>query len=229
MLNVPAIRAISLDLDDTLWPVWPTIERAEVVLHGWLAAHAPATAARFDRAALREIRVAVGLERPDLGHDLGALRLESIRRALASCGDDPRLAEPAFDVFFAARQQVTLYDDALPALQWLAARYPVVGLTNGNADLAGIGLAPLFVGCVASRELGLAKPDARAFHAAAQVAGVPPEAVLHVGDDLRLDVLGARDAGMQAAWVNRVRAVWPDGEAPGFQVTTLLELCEALG
>mgnify|MGYP003353772201 CR=1 FL=1 len=33
-------RALTLDLDDTLWPVWPAIERAEAVLHDWLKAHA---------------------------------------------------------------------------------------------------------------------------------------------------------------------------------------------
>ena len=44
-LDVKRISAISLDLDDTLWPVWPTIERAERVLHAWLAKEAPKTAA----------------------------------------------------------------------------------------------------------------------------------------------------------------------------------------
>jgi putative hydrolase of the HAD superfamily len=41
MLNLSKIQAITLDLDDTLWPVWPTIARAEVVLHDWLEVHAP--------------------------------------------------------------------------------------------------------------------------------------------------------------------------------------------
>lgn len=45
MLNVARIRAISIDLDDTLWPIWPTIERAEGVLHAWLQAYARQTAA----------------------------------------------------------------------------------------------------------------------------------------------------------------------------------------
>ena len=31
-LELSRIRAITLDLDDTLWPIWPTIERAERVL-----------------------------------------------------------------------------------------------------------------------------------------------------------------------------------------------------
>ena len=57
MLDLAKIKAITLDLDDTLWPIWPTIERAEKALHDWLAEHAPMAAALFaNPAALREIR-----------------------------------------------------------------------------------------------------------------------------------------------------------------------------
>ena len=57
MLNIARVKAISLDLDDTLWPIWPTIERAEKVLHDWLVDHAPMAAALFSSpSALREIR-----------------------------------------------------------------------------------------------------------------------------------------------------------------------------
>ena len=50
MLDISAIRAISLDLDDTLWPVWPTIARAEVALENWLRPLAPAAAALLAQA-----------------------------------------------------------------------------------------------------------------------------------------------------------------------------------
>ncbi|MFG5407658.1 hypothetical protein ABXN37_05510 [Piscinibacter sakaiensis] len=43
-LPLPTPRAITLDLDDTLWPVRPVIRRAEAALRAWLARHAPATA-----------------------------------------------------------------------------------------------------------------------------------------------------------------------------------------
>ena len=46
-LDVGRVRAISIDLDDTLWPIWPTITRAEAVLLQWLTEQAPATAALF--------------------------------------------------------------------------------------------------------------------------------------------------------------------------------------
>jgi FMN hydrolase / 5-amino-6-(5-phospho-D-ribitylamino)uracil phosphatase len=230
MLDLTRIQAITLDLDDTLWPIWPCIERAEKLLHEWLGAHAPRTAALLtDAEALREIRLHMNERRPDLKHDLSALRRESIRLALERAGEDPSLAEAAFDVFFAERQNVTLYEDALPALEFLAARYPVVSLSNGNADLARIGLARLFRGVVSARSFGIAKPDPRIFHAAAEAAGARPEAVLHVGDDVLLDVLGAKHAGMQAAWINRGEALWPhDDPIPDVECFSLSELCALL-
>lgn len=230
-LDVARIRAISLDLDDTLWPVWPVIARAEALLCAWLAQHAPATAARFpDGPALRALVKRLWSERPDLRVDLGALRRESIRLALREAGDDPLLAEPAYDCFHAARQRVELFDDAPAALQFLAARYPVVAVTNGNADVDVAGIGRFFRAHLGAARFGVAKPDARIFHAAAEAAGVPPHQVLHVGDDALLDVRGALDAGLQAVWVNRGEAPWPrDAARPHAAVRDLRALCDLLG
>lgn len=230
MLNLGRIRAISLDLDDTLWPIWPTIERAEKVLHEWLEIHAPMTAALFSNPqALREIREGMVHLRPDLKSDLSALRRESIRLAIYRAGEDPRLADAAFDVFFAERQRVTLYPDALPALEFLAGRYPLVSLSNGNSDLRLMGLEGFFRASLTAREFGVGKPDPRIFHAAAGALDLTPAEVLHVGDDILLDVLGARNAGMQAAWANRNEALWPHvDQVPELEFCSLSELCDAL-
>lgn len=238
MLQPERIKVIALDLDDTLWPIWPTIRRAEEAMHGWLLQHAPATAGVFaDAQALRVIRDEVSANRPELRTDLSALRRESIRLALRRAGDDETLAEPAFEVFFAERQRVQFFDDALPALARLAARYPLVSLSNGNADLQRVGLAPYFRAAVSAQSAGVAKPDARIFHAAARSMGVQAHEVLHVGDDAHLDVVGAVGSGMQAVWVNREGHNWHDRlhaqgaghhakARPHLTVTTLAELCE---
>ncbi len=230
MLDARRVRAITLDLDDTLWPIWPTIARAEAVLASWLARHAPATAAQWaDPPLLHEVRSQLQAERPDLAHDLGALRREAIRRMLQRAGDDPALTEPAFEVFHAERQRVELFDDALPALEWLADRYPVVALSNGNADVQRVGLGRHFHAALSAREFGVGKPDARIFHAAAQAAGVAAHEVLHIGDDARLDVLGALGAGMQTAWVNRAAHAWEhDPLRPHATVADLQALCRQL-
>lgn len=229
MLNLDRIKAISLDLDDTLWPIWPTIARAEQVLHDWLALNAPSTASRYATPhALRELRNEVERQRPELAHDMTALRRESIRAALSSAGDDPALTEPAFELFIAERHNVSFFPDALPALEMLAARYPLVSLSNGNADPARMGLAPFFVASVAALKVGVAKPHARIFHVAAEAVGVKPHEVLHVGDDMLLDVLGARAAGMQAVWINREGVHWPHEERPHLELPDLSGLVEAL-
>jgi FMN hydrolase / 5-amino-6-(5-phospho-D-ribitylamino)uracil phosphatase len=229
MLDIGRIRAISLDLDDTLWPIWPTIERAEKVLHDWLVENAPMTAALFSSpSALRDIRDYMATNKPELKHDLSAVRRESIRLALYRAGENPLLAEKAFEVFFAERQRVELFDDARPALEFLAARYPLVSISNGNADLDRVGIAQYFRAAISAREFGVGKPDPRIFHAAAGAVDLTPEDMLHVGDDATLDALGAMNAGMQAVWVNRSDHMWPHEQQPHMTMAVLTELCDLL-
>ncbi|MFW2357166.1 HAD family hydrolase [Hydrogenophaga sp.] len=230
-LDPTRIRAISIDLDDTLWPIWPTIERAEAMLASWLAQHAPAAAKLYGTpGALREARNHLQTLRPDLAYDLSALRRESIRYVLHRSGDDPALAEPAFEVFFDERQRVQLFEDAMPALEWLSARFPVVAVSNGNADVHRVGLGHHFLAAFNAREFGVGKPDPRIFHAAAEAAGVGPAEVLHIGDDPHLDVVGALGAGMQVAWVNRTDMAWEHAPLqPHVTVADLMDLCRQIG
>ncbi len=214
------IQAISLDLDDTLWPVLPALLKAEQDMHGWLRERAPATAAICSIDRMREIRVLVAMANADRAHDMGWLRLESLRQALREGGDDPALAVGAFNVFLDGRQRVTLYDDVNVVLQRWKSRYKLLVVTNGNADIGRIGIGDLFDVSVAAHELGVGKPDRRIFEHACERAGVLPAQVLHVGDDLELDVRGARAAGMHAAWLRR-----PDLEA---QLRPIREAAPAL-
>jgi putative hydrolase of the HAD superfamily len=229
MLDLKIVKAITLDLDDTLWPVWPAIERAEKALENWLGEQAPMAAALFANPVARdEIRAYVLRTRPELKHNLSAVRREAIRLALYRSKEDPLLAEPAFDVFFAERNRVILYDDALLALEFLAQRFPVVALSNGNADIQRIGLGKYFSASISAQEFGVGKPDARIFHAAAGAVDVPVQSILHVGDDAALDVLGALNAGMQAAWLNRPGEPWRHDVRPHITLTSLTQLCDHL-
>ena len=225
------VTAITLDLDDTLWPVRPTLIAAEKVLAEWLRTNAPATAQNTPPPAMLALRAEVAAEHPQWAHDLSAIRLETIRRALKKQGDDPALAELAFDVFFEARHAVTLYDDVLPGLERLASRYRLVAVSNGNAEVHRIGLQRFFSASVSARLHGVAKPDASIFHAACAAAGGAPHQVLHLGDDLDADVSGALAAGLQAGWICR-----PDGahanaqpRAGAHRFADLLAVADALG
>lgn len=222
------IRAVSLDLDDTLWPIAPAIVEAERALDDWLRTHCPDVAEAYPTEALRELRERVWLAHPQFAHDFTTLRKLSLRAALAPHGYGEEHVEGAFEAFFAARNRVALYDDALPALERLAARWPLATLTNGNADVDRIGIGAHFRVRICARTTGAAKPEPAIFARAAAELGVPAASVAHVGDDPELDVLGAMRAGMVGVWLNRGGAPWPHAGAPHVEIGSLSELEPAL-
>lgn len=227
MLNLKIVKAVTLDLDDTLWPVWPAIERAEKALGQWLSQHAPGTAQLLTSTSVRDgIRSYIVRTRPELGHNMSALRREAIRTALFRANENPLLADAAFEIFYAERNRVDLFDDALLALEFLSARFPLVALSNGNADIERIGIKSYFRANVSAQAFGVAKPDVRIFQAAAGAVDVAAADVLHIGDDAKLDVVGALNAGMQTVWLNRDGAPWIHADGPHMTVTSLTQLCD---
>ena len=230
--SVPAlhrIRAITLDLDDTLWEIGPVIRRAEAELWDWLGEHYPAIPERFSTAAVEELRDEVIREYWAKTHDFRFLRKTVLARMATASGYTTDLVDDAFAVFDAARNRVELYPDVEPALARLADGYVVIAVTNGNASLERIGIRHLFDDVVTAAETGVAKPAAPIFHAAVARAGVAPDETLHVGDHPELDVAGASDAGLKTAWMNRVAATWPGHLAPpDATITTVTELADLL-
>jgi FMN hydrolase / 5-amino-6-(5-phospho-D-ribitylamino)uracil phosphatase len=216
---------LSFDLDDTLWPVAPVIAAAESELLSWLRTHHPQTMSGHSVESLRAMRAEVAERFPQHGHDLTFLRHRSLKELFGAAGDAHALADEAFEVFFAARNRVDMYDDVRPALLRLRSRYRLFALSNGNADLERCGIADLFSGHVTARAAGAAKPDARIFAQLAALAGVEAHQVLHIGDDPLADVVGATQAGMQSAWLNRDARRWPEQFAPPARtITTLAEI-----
>ncbi len=206
------IRAISLDLDDTLWPIAPVIQRVEQHVDAWLREHCPHVAAAWPIEAMRNLRDEVARDHPEHAHDFRAQRRLTLRRALApfDLGDD--WVERIYAIYVQARNEVECYADTVPALTELSARLPLVSISNGTAELARIGLGEHFRFSVAACDVGVALPAPEIFHHACTRLGLAPEQVLHVGDDPHADVAGARAAGMRTVWINRSGARW-DGDA----------------
>ena len=224
------VRAITLDLDDTLWPFAPIGARVEQVMHDWLAVNCPRTAQCFPIPAMRELRERLNAEHPHLVHDFSTMRRMTLERAMRESGDDPAVhVEPAFEAFFAERNRVEFYPDALPALARLAARVPLAALSNGNADLVRIGVDGHFSFQLGAREHGAPKPVASIFHAACARLGASPYHVLHVGDDIEMDIVGAARAGLRTCWLNREGHRWPHADcAPDLHLTSLTALADWL-
>lgn len=209
-----SIRALTLDLDDTLWPVLPALERADQAVDAWLQQHHPEVARVWPITAMRELRARVAAERLDLAHDFTTQRQLTLQRVFDASGIVEAPIDTLWEIYFAARNQVELYPDSLAALERIAAHWPLASLTNGNADLARVGIERHFVHHVCARDHGAAKPDPGIFLAAAQLLGVAADEVLHVGDDPAMDVRGAREAGLHSAWINRERRPWPADMGP---------------
>ena len=224
------ILALTIDLDDTLWPVMPALERADRDVDDYLRRHYPQVAKIWPIPAMRELRARVAAERIDLAHDFTAQRYLTMQRAFDAAGITEAPLDAMWEIYATARNSVELYPDALPALEALAAKWPVASLTNGNADLERIGLRMHFAHHISARDAGVAKPDARIFLAAAEQLGVAPDQILHIGDDPELDVVGARDAGLRTAWINRPGHPWPGtlGPKPDLDLRDLATLVQWL-
>lgn len=224
------VRAVAFDLDNTLWDVGPVIERAEIRLHQWLSEHCPLIPQRVSKEEMRAARESLAREEPHNAHDFTYLRIAALERHARECGYEEEVAHRAFEVFFAARNELDLFPDVRPALERLKSKYPLASFSNGNADLTRIGLADLFAVSLNARQIGIGKPHPRCFERLAADLGMKPHDIVYVGDDPVLDVEAARTSGFSTAWVNRFNQQWPDTIAPAdLVVTDCLQLAESLG
>jgi putative hydrolase of the HAD superfamily len=162
-----------------------------------------------DRESLRAMRARIAAQFPERSHDMTFLRHRALSEMFAAAGHSGSHADEAFEVFYAARNRVKLYDEVEGSLERLSARYRLFALSNGNADLKRCGIAHWFEGHITAISAGAPKPDIRIFTRLLAEARVEASQVLHIGDDPHLDVMGAAQAGMQAAWLNRDAKSWP--------------------
>lgn len=149
-----------------------------------------------------------------------ALRARVHARRLVAAGVDQALAEQIgrrIDQLEAQPERYELYDDTIPALRAIG-RMGVQSIIISNhiwrfPDLVrALGLSGLVEGVLTSARVGVRKPHARIFQQALQLARVPPEEALMVGDNLDADVRGPERVGMRAVLLDRdpTRAA-PDG------------------
>ena len=229
-----SVKAITFDLDFTLWDLTGVIDRAEERAQRFLAAKYPEVAARFGVRELGDLRQRLAAEHESLRHNVTALRKAAFRTAGEALGYRDRelvtLVEDVYTEFLEARHEVVLYDDAVPTLEALHGRFIIGAVTNGNADVRRLQLDQYFDFVVSAVEIGAAKPSHLIFDVVRHRAGVPSRQVAHIGDDPESDVIGAARNGLQAVWLNRGGARWPDEleHVPYLECRGLRELHAAL-
>lgn len=200
------IKVISFDLDDTLWAVQPVIDEANRRLYAWYQEHAPLFSERFSLADFAQLQEQAHEHYPHHAYSVTRVRQNMIRLGLSQAGyqgeELTRLCDESFEVFLAARNEVSFFDHALTMIAALHPDYQLGALSNGNADIDRVGLDRYFDFAIHADHIGIGKPDKRMFQAMLDLTGTQPEEVLHVGDSLDHDIAGAIDAGIHSLWVN---------------------------
>lgn len=118
---------------------------------------------------------------------------------------DKELAVRLGDEYVAiSPHQTVLFPNAKETLESLAnANYRLHIITNGFKEVQSIklqhsGIIAYFDVVLCSEEVGMNKPDPRVFRHAMERSGAKPEESVMIGDDFKVDILGAVSAGMDA-------------------------------
>ena len=200
------IRLITFDLDETLWPLHPTLIKADRASTEWLTARVPEYGELATSGAIAQLRDQVLAEDPSLRHHVSRLRLAILTRALIHLGlaenQARSLAQGAFDVFLELRQQVSLFPGIEDLLKRLSSRFLLGALTNGNADIGRVGIKHLFSFFHSAETVERGKPHPDMFLAALRTSGARAEQAIHIGDSLSLDIAPAEALGMYTIWAN---------------------------
>ncbi|AYV30153.1 HAD family hydrolase [Streptomyces sp. CJ_13] len=209
------IRAVLWDIDDTLFD-YTGADRTGLARH--LAQEGIAERYGSPAEALARWRHITELHWARFGSGevtFDGQRRDRVRDFLGA----PRLTDEEAEVWFGRyvahyRAAWVVFPDVVPVLDALAAGYRHGVLSNSsvaNQDpkLRALGLRERFEVLVCAAELGISKPEARAFLAACEALGLPPHEVAYVGDQPEIDARGARDAGLTAFWLDRAGGAGP--------------------
>lgn len=201
------VRAVSFDLDDTLYDNVPVMLRAEQAVRDFMAKEFPQTAVWQAQDWLRH-RQQIMQANSDLASNMTQLRLTALTEALRHFQvpehELPAAAQAGFEHFMQHRNAVDIAAQTHQCLSQLAERLPLFALSNGNVDVHEIGLGSYFTAIFQPSEQLRGKPFGDMFAAAqAVLPDLAAQHWLHVGDSASADVLGAHRAGWQSAWFTR--------------------------
>jgi putative hydrolase of the HAD superfamily len=225
------IRAITFDLDNTLWDTMQVIGRANEAFHGFLGEKFPRIASKYPPKEFYNLLLSIKKSNPKIAHDFTALR----KRALEVCADDlqiPRadVVEPAFAAFVDMRSRPVFYPGVLDSLAVLKEEGFLLGaITNGNTDFSKVvELNELMAFCVSAGDVGAAKPDPAPFREAIVRCSTSVDEILHVGDDYMADCKGAKEMGFTTVWISDEDVDMSEFPAADLKLASVNELLEAI-
>lgn len=221
---------ILFDLDHTL--TFYPLSTAGVVAETFARLGLPlAPLGSADELARRYDALWVALQRD--ARTIDELRLAVWRRLLAEAGGSPdgQAEKVATAYGIVRRENGARLIDGVPNLlsELRAAGYGLGLLTNGEPyaqweTIRSLGVEPLFDVVLVAGDIGLYKPDPRAFAVLLDRLGASPEAALFVGDSYEADVMGAHAAGIRSAWIRPAETPRPGAVAPEYEISSVLDV-----
>ncbi len=157
------------------------------------------------------------------------LRVERFRISFEHFGihDDTLAANFGDDYLVISPQKTILVPHSRKILDHLSGRYELHIITNGFLNIQRVkmkncGLDKYFSSLTTSEEVGYNKPRPEIFHHALTAVHARKRESIMIGDDLEVDVLGARQYGIDQVFLNR------DGvehdETVTYEIKSLAEL-----
>jgi putative hydrolase of the HAD superfamily len=121
-----------------------------------------------------------------------------------------------------ARKYMSICEGGKETLRELKIRGYKIGIISNtlyskdivDTDLQLLGLDSFIEYRIYSSEIGYRKPHPRIFQAAVDRMQLQPHEIIYVGDRLRVDMLGAGNAGLQPVLLLREDMVYPDQIPP---------------
>jgi putative hydrolase of the HAD superfamily len=219
------IRAVSFDGDNTLWDFDRVMRHSLLCVLEELENLDHSAASQLTIEKMISIRDKVA-ERKGGTTNLEQIRLEAFRQTLREVGTpDDALAGKLNRIYLKHRfEDIELFPDVIPALSELKSGRILGLLSNGNSYPEKCGLEDFFSFVVFSQDHGFEKPDTRLFQVALRKAGCREKEIIHIGDSLETDILGANQAGIKSVWLNRRGEENQTHIVPDYEIRSLTEL-----
>jgi len=206
------VKVVSFDLDDTVWECMPVLHRASAVEWTHIEEKYPEVAMHLTARSVGEAMqvAAARTENSQIKHNMTELRKQALHQIVSEFGEgihEESFVDSVFNAFIEERNNVDdfIFPNIIPTLKMLKdSGYVLVSVTNGNCDVSKVpSLSGLFDHSITAEQVGVSKPHPLVFTRVLELTGVEAHEVLHVGDSIPHDIVGARDFGMATVWVNR--------------------------
>jgi putative hydrolase of the HAD superfamily len=169
------ISALTFDLDDTLYDNRPVIDRTMHESLAFVRSYHPSLS-QFDAHELNQLRQTLLASEPEIYHDVTEWRRRALELGMLTPGSPPRgesggrcgdgklrpLAQP-----------IDVPQETHDTLAKLAEKWPLVAITNGNAQPELFGLSDYFRFVLRAGPDGRSKPFADMYHLAAERLNLP--------------------------------------------------------